>query len=146
MSRSLLAAIVLVVATSPLCAETLVTGKNVRIVNSFIIAKSDLPLAEAPRNTGNKHVGVINDQAAFDALWKAWRTGDPPKQDFAKHLVLVMTHAEHGRVEFLVNLDGAGSLDVQAKVTGRRIKGNTYVIAIGPREGLKTIGGTPAPK
>lgn len=146
-ARSYLSAAAFLLAlAAPARAETMVVPKGIRVVNSWIVSKSDQKLTEAPRNVaGNTSVGYVDNPEDFDKLWRAWRTEPTPKLDFSKHVVLVLTHAEHGNVQFLLDCDANRNLTVKVATKGRSLGGMTYVLAIVPREELRAIGTTQIP-
>src|SRR5262249_7393675 len=134
--------------TTPALAGTLLKAKGIKVVDKWIVDQTDMKLSEAPGNVlddkaNQPRFGYIDNQEAFAKLWKAWRTGDPPKVDFTKHIVLVLTHFENARVECTANLDDKGTLDIGVSSTERKANGMTYVLAVAERSGIKNIGKVP---
>jgi hypothetical protein len=132
--------------TTPALAKTSFTAKGVKVVDKWIVHQTDMKLSEAPGNIlddGNYRYGYIDNQESFDKLWKAWRTGDPPKVDFTKHIVLVLTLWENAAVEFTATLDDKGTLGIGGASTDRAVNGMTYVLAVVERSGIKNIGKVP---
>src|SRR5262245_47585579 len=134
--------------STPALAETSFTVKGVKVLDQWIVPQTDMKLAEAPGNVrddknNQTRFGFLDNQESFDRLWKSWRKGDPPKVDFAKYFVLVLTHPENARVDFTVTLDDKGTLNINVIATERVPRGMTYVIAVLERGGIKSVGKTP---
>ena len=85
----------------------------------------------------------VDNQEAFAKLWKAWRTDDLPKVDFSKEIVLVLTGGENASVQIDASLDENGVLRITTTSTQRVGVGNTYVLAIVARDGIKAVGKAP---
>jgi hypothetical protein len=133
-------------ASVPALADTSLTAKGVKVVDQWIVGQTNRKLAEAPGNIlegYRERFGTIDNQEALDKLWKAWRTGDAPKVDFAKNLVLVLTHWENAEVLFDITLDDNGALAIAVESTQREVKGMTYVLAVVERAGMKALGKVP---
>jgi hypothetical protein len=87
---------------------------------------------------------VIASQDQFEALWKAWRPGQPtPKVDFKKHLVFVFAlpkrrlngmnvEVREGGETFVTGISGAGGPKLE--------KGFSYIIGSYRREKIKSLG------
>jgi hypothetical protein len=135
-------------ATTHAPAETSFTAKGIKVVDKWIVGQTDMKLSEAPGNVlddkaNQTRFGYLDNQKSVDQLWKAWRTGDPPKVDFTKHIVLVLTHFENATVEITATLDSKGTLHFGGWSTERFPKGMTYVVAVVDRSGIKNIGKVP---
>src|SRR5262249_30470026 len=87
--------------------------------------------------------GYLDTEVALAKLWKAWRKDKPPKVDFSKQVVLVLTHFENAEVKFTADLEGKGNLKLGVSSTERGANGMTYVIAVIDRAGIKSINGKP---
>ena len=138
------AACLLAVLSAPALAITTLTVNGVKVVDKWIIDQTDMNLREAPKQISElPGFGFLEDQEAFAKLWKAWRTGDAPKVDFTKHVVLVLTAQENARVDFTAALNDKGNLGFMFLTTERSPNGMTYVIAVIERAGIKSIGKVP---
>jgi hypothetical protein len=134
--------------TTPALAGTWFTPKGIKVVDQWIVGQTDRKLSEAPRNilddkANQTRFGYLDNQGSFDKLWKAWRTGDPPRVDFTKHIVLVLTHVENAKVAITATLENNGTLEISVSSTERRPNGMTYVLAVVERSGIKNIGKVP---
>jgi hypothetical protein len=144
---TLVSAILLfVLGAAPAAAGTTFTAKGVKVVEKWVVGQTDMKLSEAPGNITDEpqnqtRFGYLDSEEAFAKLWKAWRKDEPPKVDFTKNLVLVLTHPENAKVEFAAVLDDKGELKVSAAGSERMPNGMTYVIAVVERAGIKTING-----
>lgn len=83
----------------------------------------------------------VTDAETFAKLWKAWKVeGDLPKLDFTKNLVVTVTTV--GSVLNLrLSLDDMGDLKVSGMATRDLRPGFRYVLAVVPKEGVKTVNG-----
>lgn len=128
-------------------AETSFTAKGVKVVDKCVVHQTDLRLGEGPANilddTANTRFGYLNSEEALVKLWKAWRKDEPPKVDFRKQVVLVLTHFENAEVKITADLDDKGNLKFGVSSTQRVAKGMTYVITVVDRAGIKSINGKP---
>jgi hypothetical protein len=136
------------IATTPALAETSFTAKGVKVADKWIVRQTDLKLAEGPANVlddkANKtRFGYFDTEEALAKFWKAWRKDEPPKVDFSKQVVLVLSHFENAKVTFTAGLDDKGDLKLGVSNTEREADGMTYVIAVVDRAGVKSIHGKP---
>ena len=63
--------------------------------------------------------------------------------DFSKEIVLVLTDGENASVQIDAVLDKNGVLTITTTSTQRVGVGNTYVLAIVERDGIKAVGKAP---
>jgi hypothetical protein len=136
------------IAATPALAETSFTAKGVKVVDKWIVNQTDMQLAEGPDNIlddkANKtRFGYLDTEEALAKLWKAWRKDEPPKVDFSKQVVLVLTHFENAEVKFTGDLEDKGNLKLGVSSTEREANGMTYVIAVVDRADIKSINGKP---
>ena len=90
--------------------------------------------------------GPIVDEAAWTRLWKAWRPDeDVPAVDFAENIVYAGTVPGPNRTLFAAALDADGDLKITLGGTKIGGPGFGYVLAVLPREGIKTYRGEPLP-
>jgi len=91
--------------------------------------------------------GVIATQKAFDELFAAWKLGEQkPIIDFKKDLVVVTTTVG-SKLTLGAMLDTeTGDLGVGGLATKDLRPGFRYVVAVVPRDGVKTVGGKELPK
>ena len=134
--------------TTHALAETSFTAKGIKVVDKWVVHQTDMKLAEGPDNIlddkANKtRFGYLDTEEALAKLWKAWRKDEPPKVDFSKQVVLVLTHFENAEVKFTADLEDKGNLKFHVESTERVAKGMTYVIAVVDRAGIKSINGKP---
>src|SRR5262245_25733616 len=112
-------------AATPVLAKTSFTARGARVADKWIVHQTDLKLAEGPDNVlddkGNHtRFGYLDTEEALAKLWKAWRKDEPPKVDFSKQVVLVLTHFENAVVEFTAEIDDQGDLKVGVSSTERK--------------------------
>jgi hypothetical protein len=89
----------------------------------------------------------VLDQGSWEGLWRAWRRReDVPAVDFQQQMVLVFTAEGPNHVGYdRLTLDDRGN--VRAKVMSTLIGGPGfgYLMVCIPREGVKSVNGTPVP-
>ncbi len=91
---------------------------------------------EAPKG------GLIADQKALTALWKAWKLpAKEPKVDFAKEIVVVSTTRGGRMLPARASLGDDGNLRVGAAATRDLRPGFRYQIVVLSREGVKKVNG-----
>lgn len=89
---------------------------------------------------------AITTAKGWEAQWKAWKLeGEAPKVDFAKHFVVVQT-TTGGKLNLRLKLTAEGDLKVAGLATRDLRPGFRYVLGTVPREGVKTVNGTPLPE
>src|SRR5262245_15254528 len=136
------------IAATPVGANTSFKVKGVNVSDKWIIHQTNQKLNESPGNIlddkqNKQRFGTLDSEEALARLWKAWRTDEPPKVDFTKSVVLVLTHFENAQVEFTADLDDKGDLKLNVSSTEREANGMTYVIAVVDRAKIKSINGMP---
>ena len=130
-------------------AETIFKTTGVEVNKKWIVHKTDKDLADAPNNlypkNAKKHeglrMGYLATQESVGKLWKSWRTDEPPEVDFSKNIVLVLTARENVNVDFELSRDGNDNVRIGWVSSAVAPKGMTYVIAVLPRAGIKSING-----
>ena len=141
MFRDLCATIVCVcilgLMAKPALGDTHFSSKGINVRKTWVVDQTNLALKEAPASR------FVDNQEAFAKLWKAWRTDDLPKVDFSKEIVLVLTDGENASVQIDAVLDKNGVLTITTVSTERVSVGNTYVLAIVERDGIKKVGKAP---
>ncbi len=113
--------------------KTYFSSTGIKVRKTWIVDLTQLSLKEAPASK------IIDNQDAFAKLWKAWRTDDIPKVDFAKEIVLVLTVAENAGVDIKATLNEGGDLTISTVSTQRVSFGNSYVLAIVEKDGIKRV-------
>jgi len=104
------------------------------------VIKDEARQAALPAN------GPMVDEAAWAKLWKAWRPDeDVPAIDFAENIVYAGTVPGPNRTLFAAALDSDGDLKITLGGTKIGGPGFGYVLAVLPREGIKTYRGQPLP-
>lgn len=90
---------------------------------------------------------AITNAKDLEAVWKAWKiTGDVPKVDFAKEIV-VATYSVGSKLNLGgANLDEKGNLEVLGFGTRDIRPGFRYVLATVSNDGVKTVNGKELPK
>jgi hypothetical protein len=90
--------------------------------------------------------GPIVDEEAWTSLWKAWRPDeDVPAVDFAESIVYAGTVPGPNRTIFAAAVTAEGELTITLGGTKIGGPGFGYVLAVLPREGIKTYRGKPLP-
>jgi hypothetical protein len=88
----------------------------------------------------------IANEKDLEKLWTAWKIGDKmPKVDFTKDIVVIAT-TRGSTLRLTARLDDKGNLRVGGFGTRDFRPGFRYVIAVIPREGVKSINGKELPK
>jgi hypothetical protein len=123
----------------PAEGKTHFSATGIKVRQTWIVDQTNLALTEAPKSS------LIDNQEDFAKLWKAWRSDQLPKVDFAKEFVLVLTDDENAGVDIKAALDMDGVLRISTLSTQRVSYGKTYVLAIVARDGIKSVGTTPPP-
>jgi hypothetical protein len=83
----------------------------------------------------------IANEKDLEKLWTAWKVSDKmPKVDFTKDVVVIAT-TRGSTLRLTARLDGKGNLQVGGFGTRDLRPGFRYVIAVVPREGVKSING-----
>ena len=121
----------------PALADTHFSSKGIKVRKTWVVDRTNLALKEAPASR------FVDNQEAFAKLWKAWRTDELPKVDFSKEIVLVLTAGENASVQMDAVLDKNGVLTINTLSTERVSHGNTYVLVIVERDGIKKVGKAP---
>jgi hypothetical protein len=90
---------------------------------------------------------AITNAKDLEAVWKAWKvTGDMPKVDFTKELV-VAVYSVGSKLNLAgANLDEKGNLEVLGFGTRDIRPGFRYVLATVSNDGIKTVNGKELPK
>jgi hypothetical protein len=118
---------------TPAWGETRFSSTGIKVRQTWIVGLTNLTLKEAPASK------MIDNQEGFAKLWKAWRTDELPKVDFAKEIVLVLTCAENAQVNIQATLRDNGDLAIKIVSTERVSAGNSYVLAIVEKNGIKRV-------
>jgi len=88
---------------------------------------------------------VLTSQAELDKLWAAWRLPqDKPAVDFQTQLLLVAT-CTCSIISVSSRLDDAGNLTLGVTITKDLAEDAAYIIALLPRQGIRTVEGKPLP-
>ena len=88
----------------------------------------------------------IANEKDLEKLWTAWKISDKmPKVDFTKDLVVLAT-TRGSTLRLTARLDDKGNLRVGGFGTRDLRPGFRYVIAVIPREGVKSVNGKELPK
>jgi hypothetical protein len=112
-------------------------GNKVEPLAKWEGSLDDLALQKAaPKN------GVIADENAREALWKAWniKSEKPVDVDFSKHLLLLAT-TRGSRLNVMPSLSKDGDLKVAAIATRDLRPGFRYQILLISRVGVKSVKG-----
>ena len=89
---------------------------------------------------------VVTTAKGLEKVWKDWKIADPmPPVDFAKDMV-VLTTTRGSKLKLLATLDDKGDLQIGGLATRDLRPGFRYVIAVVPKEGVKTVNGKELPK
>ena len=90
---------------------------------------------------------VITSAKGLEAAWKAWKaTGDVPKVDFDKNII-VAAYSVGSRLTITgAQLDDAGNLQVLAISSADFGTGFRYVLGVVSKEGVKTVNKKELPK
>ncbi len=91
--------------------------------------------------------GFVLDQETWSGLWRAWRRRENvPAVDFQQQMVLVFTASGPNRVGYdKLTLDEHGNLRINVMSTLIGGPGFGYLMLCIPREGVKSVNGTPLP-
>lgn len=90
--------------------------------------------------------GFILEEETWTKLWKAWRGREAtPKIDFEKQMILVFTAEGPNNVGCEPTLDAEGNVQAMAMSTLIGGPGFGYLMMCIPREGVRSINGTPLP-
>ncbi|MBY0233244.1 MAG: hypothetical protein K2W96_28520 [Gemmataceae bacterium] len=85
--------------------------------------------------------GYVSGPKELEKLWKEWKVGDkPPKVDFKKELMLVVTSRGSG-ISLTPVIDDKGDLKARAIMTADLREDTGYLIVLVPRKGFKTFQG-----
>ncbi|HJZ54926.1 MAG TPA: hypothetical protein VKE74_08195 [Gemmataceae bacterium] len=87
---------------------------------------------------------IVNDKD-WEALARLWDVRNPPKVDFNKEFLVVVT-SRSSKLVVQTKLDDKGDLDVRGLENGDVQGGFRYGIKSVSREGIKTVNGRPLPK
>jgi len=86
--------------------------------------------------------GYVVDQQVWAKLWQAWRPKEkPPAVDWKQDFVLVETVDGPNRMMGSPTLDDEGAVQFLAAATRMAGPGFGYLMAVFPREGVKTVRG-----
>jgi hypothetical protein len=134
------------------CAFVLIAGLMLAVSVSEVAAQ------KKKLEIGKTWSGSVEDEKAakpeaivsakgLETVWKAWKiAGDVPKVDFDKNIV-VTAHTVGSKLNLAaVNLDDKGNVDVLAIATRDIRPGFRYVLAVVPKDGVKTVNGKALPK
>lgn len=90
--------------------------------------------------------GFILEEGPWAKLWKAWRGPDePPEVDFTKQMILVFTAEGPNNVGCEPTLDAQGNVQALAMSTLIGGPGFGYLMLCIPRDGVRSVNGTPLP-
>ena len=90
--------------------------------------------------------GFILEEEKWAKLWKAWRGQEAtPKIDFEKQMILVFTAEGPNNVGCEPTLDAQGNVQALAMSTLIGGPGFGYLMLCIPREGVRSVNGTPLP-
>ncbi len=126
-------------------------NKEVKVHQSWSGILSDESLLKVVPMSGKPIQGVtgcIIDMKTWQKLWSSWRDKQSvPTVDFSKQFVIVITYGGPNKIS-LVNcsLDDKGNLSVLANSTLIGGKGFCYLLAVIPRDHIRTVEGMPVPK
>ena len=94
---------------------------------------------------GGASTRVIVSEKDWNSLARLWEVSNPPKVDFDREILVVVT-SRSGKVVIQTRLDDKGDLDVRRLENGDTQGGFRYGIKSVKREGVKTVNGRPLPK
>jgi hypothetical protein len=120
------------------CAVVAMGQQRIDLADRFTGKIADPSLADARPDSG-----IINDLAAWQKLWSAWRPGQPIKEvDFAQQIVLVDTVPGPNMVfSSLLQLDEQGDLKYEIASQRGAGPGFGYLIMIVSKTGINSVNG-----
>lgn len=117
-------------------------GKNIEPVQTWSGKEIDNKVLKVPPKNGLS-MGLISNETDWIKLWQAWRTGETPKIDFTKNLIVYCTTQTPNTCRVDLRLSQSGNLNILPRSTliGSKAKTFNYQIVLVNRAGIKSIKG-----